>query len=445
MNITGPSEERSKEDARRKAASLHVTSQDPFKARAERDAKRRAEKAAKRGGVAGSVAAFFNPFDRSKAAPAQPGPADDPFDLFEKVGETPIETQVEAQVETRTPEPKWTPADPEAAAAVWAEIDTSLQADAEGEPLQPVFPQREAAEPIVADWEAGPASSGHDVVPAKPAAASLTPLYWSGGKGGSGGGKPKEEKEKALDQDDLAGALMALLILLLGGWVWLNGLGRKTDNDDSAVQPQMATTEPAPTPAEAVAPADPFGPGPVDLTPSSPVPETAPVDMAALSPEPVAPAPSVIGEVASSAPETDATSPTVMAAACTERVVQTYFCTAQSDLTPEARAVLDGQIADWRACIGDQELIVTGYADRRGPEQFNIWLGEQRASKLAALLRQQGFNVAAVSGVGELTDIEDNVNCANQRRVDITLKSSLAAPSRGCGRPQDAPLLSCGG
>ncbi|MDZ4761510.1 MAG: OmpA family protein [Alphaproteobacteria bacterium] len=280
-----------------------------------------------------------------------------------------------------------------------------------------------------------------------PAKSALPEAYWitnaRGGKGGGNGGGGKgggngggggdgsgarsgrPPGERTFDQDDIVGALLALLLLLFGAWMFWNGRAAP-DEGDPIVQPQRVASAPAPTPAPLV---DPFGPGPVDLRPTSalPVPVEAPpvtIAAAALAPEP-----------ARSAPAATSCRPGLL--------VKAYFCTASFDLPAEKLAQLDAQIAELKACAGQEEIVVSGYADRRGPEVFNAYLSEQRASRLADLLRARGLKVADVSGFGELPDIEDNVNCANQRRADVSLKSSLAPPSRSCAPPEEAAKLTC--
>lgn len=281
--------------------------------------------------------------------------------------------------------------------------------------------------------------------PAKPASAPFSAAeFWGnknkkkafgGGGGDGGGGSGGVSGDRRFNQDDVAGAVIVLLILLLGGWMLFNLGGASPGNH--LVQPQIALNAPAPT-APRVKP-DPFPPGPVDLTPKSPMPEAEPAKDA----PPVGSAPKLLAQAAPS-PPTPVTSPA--GASCAPgRVIHAYFCTSRSQLSPAALTALDRDVAAWRACAADQELEVKGYADTRGSAEINAALGASRAKMLADILRAQGLRVVEVRGVGELDGLEDGQNCANQRRVDVGLKSEIeaASPSRACLPPKDAAPLAC--
>jgi outer membrane protein OmpA-like peptidoglycan-associated protein len=279
-----------------------------------------------------------------------------------------------------------------------------------------------------------------------------------GGAGGGGSGGPTGgttggaiggvETRKRFTQDDAAGGVIVLLVLILVGWMGFNLLGKAPD-DTKRLAPQSAAIPPAPQPP-AVKP-DPFPPGPIDLKPRSPMPEAQPESRPApeaetrqaLAAPPATVEPVVTAQAAPSQP-TPAVQPAPVS--CTPgRLIHAYFCTARSDLTPAARTALDAEIASWRACAAGQELVVKGYADTRGSQAFNLALGENRARQMADLLRAQGLNVSAVVGVGKLDGMEDGQNCLNQRRVDIGLKSEsdAATPSRACAPPKSLPPLGC--
>jgi outer membrane protein OmpA-like peptidoglycan-associated protein len=123
--------------------------------------------------------------------------------------------------------------------------------------------------------------------------------------------------------------------------------------------------------------------------------------------------------------------------------VHAYFCTARSTLTPVAQSALEEQIASWKTQAAGREIVVTGYADTRGTSAFNAQLAASRADFVAGLLRSHGLSVVEATGVGELEGLDDGVNCANQRRVDIAIRGTNATPSRACGLPQEVVALSC--
>lgn len=56
-----------------------------------------------------------------------------------------------------------------------------------------------------------------------------------------------------------------------------------------------------------------------------------------------------------------------------------FFETNRSDLSPQARAVLERQ-AEWLASYPNVSVTVEGHADERGTRQFNLALGERRAA-----------------------------------------------------------------
>lgn len=237
-----------------------------------------------------------------------------------------------------------------------------------------------------------------------------------GGGGGSGaGGAGGPPADRIFNQDDLAGVLMALALLLLIGLYFVQGGGAPAP---TAAPQRLASpaAAPAPVPAPLV---DPFGDKPVDLTPKSPPPP--PVAQAAPA---AAPAPS-----------------------CPQgRMMRAWFCTAKSVLTDAAKTSLEKDLADWGPCITGKQLVVTGYADTRGGPEYNVSLSTARALAVAEALRAKGVKVAEAAGAGELPGLADGENCANQRRVDVRLSDDPAAPppSPSCAPPEEFAALSCG-
>ena len=125
--------------------------------------------------------------------------------------------------------------------------------------------------------------------------------------------------------------------------------------------------------------------------------------------------------------------------------MRAWFCTNEAQLTDKAKAELEKEIADWNSCFKDRELVVSGYADTRGPSDYNTWLGGERAKTIADFLKSRGIKVAQLQPVGELDGLDDNQNCSNQRRVDIMFKGEDAEPpSRSCAPPSDFAALVCG-
>jgi len=230
--------------------------------------------------------------------------------------------------------------------------------------------------------------------------------------GGGAGGPPRD---RVFNQDDLAGVLIVLAFLLLLALYLVRGGGAPAQAPQPLVSTQMAASEPAPAPAPLV---DPFGDRPVDLTPKSPLPPPAVQVAPTPAPAPVCPS---------------------------GRTMHAWFCTARSELTPAARAALEKDLAEWGACLSGKELVVRGFADTRGGPEYNITLSSARASVVAEVLRARGVKVAEARGLGELPDLADNENCANQRRVDVRLSDEASEPpSKSCAPPQEFAALSCG-
>ena len=260
----------------------------------------------------------------------------------------------------------------------------------------------------------------------------------SSGGGGSGGDPVAPPRDRIFNQDDLMGVVIVVAMLLIALLLFVqNRFGKMPASDDTLVSPQMVASTPPPPPPLP----DPFGDAPGDLTPKSPLPEAAPAPVetapeAPPSTQQTPPAASAAAPPTPPAPEVTACAP--------GRMVRAYFCTAKSELTPAARTALDREVTAWKACAAGRELVVTGYADTRGSSTYNTWLGGQRATWVAAILRDAGLSVAETTGVGELPGLDDGKNCSNQRRVDVMLKGGTPIPpSTACAPPEDEAPIVC--
>jgi outer membrane protein OmpA-like peptidoglycan-associated protein len=412
------------------AAGFHIVARDAFRDKAEREARKRAEQAARRKGVRAATPSTDPPVE------AEPSPALSPAEV-----EPPMPTRL---VGAEGPRPPVVASRPTAAIIPWPRrtpVIASTDAPSVERPPEVEVPKTDA--PKV------------DPKPASPAGPKPAPFnaaeFWGGkkkatgggggnnGGGGNGGGSGGVRKDGPFNQDDVAGAVIVLLVLLLIGWMLLNP-GDKPARDDRMLQTQAALNAPVPAPPT-VRP-DPFPAGPIDLKPKSPIPEPAPEPAKAAPPITSQP---VVTAQAAPSPPTPAVQPA--GASCAPgRLIHAYFCTSRSDLTPAARTALDAAVAGWRSCAAGQELVVKGYADTRGAAEINAALGANRARTLADILRAQGLRVSEVDGVGELQGLEDGQNCANQRRVDVGLKSEIeaATPSRACRPPKEVAPIDCG-
>jgi len=302
----------------------------------------------------------------------------------------------------------------------------------------------EAAEAPAAEKppEAAPAETPSAPPPAAEPAPAVAEAPKTGGGGGSGDGPRRPEARRravahrGFNQDDFFGVLFGIAVIAFLLMWFMRGKGDESPEDGTLVAAQsapvqriaVAPTPPVPPP---LPPADPFGQGPVDLRPQGPVPEAAP-----------APPPAV-----DSTPPPAAAAPAISESALplAERKMHAWFCTASSRLTKASRTELTGELDKFAEIFAGKELVVRGYADTRGSLDYNSALGGNRANVVADFLRTKGLTVVDVQGVGELDGLDDNQNCANQRRVDVWVKGGPAeTPSRACAPEPDVESLVCG-
>lgn len=301
--------------------------------------------------------------------------------------------------------------------------------------------------------------------PAPPATPDEPPRAGGGGGGGDGsgsggsGGPAASARKRGLDQDDIVGIVLGLVILaLLILWL-LRGKegGEDLATDDPLASTQFAATDTGP-PAPFTPLVDPFGDQPVDLTPKGPVPEAAPApaeesaaepdgtEMAQLeSAPPPAPAPTrpAAPPAAAAPPPVAAARPTPAPVALPAITSHAWFCTGSAQLTDAARADLLASIADFRPHAGEP-LVVHAFADTRGTSVFNLALSGARARVVADFLRANGLTVSEFEGLGELDGLADGRNCANQRRADIFFKAgSDYRPSAACVAPEEKSAAIC--
>lgn len=385
-----------------RAPRLDAPRHDPFREKAEKQAAKLAEREAKRGrpaqmtAAAAGAGAFNDPF----AKPARPPRA---AAMKPKPGARVLANGAELQLVSSSPAPK--------------------------EKAVPPKKEKHAPPPKV-EKPVRTVTASATTIPATPTPPKekvVDAEYWGANERRGKGGGGDDGGRKRFDQDDIAAILIGLALLLLLGWVWFKGMF--TGGADPVAAPQLAANEAAkPLP-------DPFGPGPVDLRPTSPMPE------ATVAPAVVPPA--VEAAPAPPPPPTQASAP--VATNCeAAREVRAYFCTARSTLTPASRAAFERGLSDYKSCFSNREIVVTGYADTRGTPEFNLNLGSLRADYLAGVMREQGFTVTEAVSVGELPDIEDGQNCQNQRRVDISLKGdALPTPTRACAPPREVVVPDC--
>ena len=96
-------------------------------------------------------------------------------------------------------------------------------------------------------------------------------------------------------------------------------------------------------------------------------------------------------------------------------------------LTPEARQTLTRQAA-WLKQYGNWRITVEGHADERGTREYNLALGERRASSVRAFLISQGIpanRVATISYGKERPAVAGSTEQAYaQNRRGVTVLSN---------------------
>lgn len=413
--------------------------------------------------------AGYNPFDRrrfvvSPASPARapaaasaPSAPDPFFDLPPPLAER----------STPTPEPRRTPfhvvpsaaavdavSQPKAAKSGAAARSSSLVLVSGAGAVAAAAADAPEAPPAEKPAEAAPAAATAPP-PAAPAAEQVGRGGGGRGRGGAGSGgstgAPRQARavaHRGFNQDDMFGVLFGIAVIAFLLMWFMRGKSDEAIEDGTLFAAQSAPVQrlavsPTPPLPPPLPPVDPFGDKPVDLRPQGPIPEaaTAPPEVAEVTPTPATPAPAAPPPVSAKPAPAIAESSLPLA----ERKMHAWFCTASSRLTKAARTELNGELDKFAQVFAGKELVVRGYADTRGSTEYNSALSGSRASVVADFLRTKGLTVTDSTGVGELEGLDDNQNCANQRRVDVWVKGGPAeAPSRACAPEPDVESLVCG-
>lgn len=260
--------------------------------------------------------------------------------------------------------------------------------------------------------------------------------------------------DKVVDRDVVAGALV-FLAAVAGIWLLAfrggSGLDAPSPEDGRIVNIERA----GPDTAEAPAPGPgagggiggpeafdlrPSGSGGPLQTPEMPVDDLPPASEPAAPPDaPAARPPARPGGGPGS------TTGSATGEPCPEdEVVRAYYCTAKAELSPAARDAFLDILARRNACLFAAPLEVLGYADTRGTRAFNSALAENRAERMAELLREKGLTVGSVKGVGEAPGLPDNRNCPAQRRVDLRrMTEGGPDPFLDCALPEGMAAFDC--
>lgn len=99
-----------------------------------------------------------------------------------------------------------------------------------------------------------------------------------------------------------------------------------------------------------------------------------------------------------------------------------FFDTDQSSLRPDARTTLTRQ-AEWLKRYGNYQITVEGHADERGTREYNLALGDRRATAVRQFLVAQGVPAARLKTISygkerpEVVGSDDGSWSRNRRGV----------------------------
>ena len=120
----------------------------------------------------------------------------------------------------------------------------------------------------------------------------------------------------------------------------------------------------------------------------------------------------------------DPRSPAYFQQAVGDRVL---FEVDQSNLTPTATAILDGQ-AQWLMTNTDYNAVIEGHADEQGTREYNLALGARRANSVLEYLESRGVASSRMRVVsyGKERPIEicSEESCYTKNRRAVTVISA---------------------
>lgn len=106
-----------------------------------------------------------------------------------------------------------------------------------------------------------------------------------------------------------------------------------------------------------------------------------------------------------------------------------YFTTDSSDLTPEAQQTLSKQ-AQWLQQYSQYTITVEGHADERGTREYNIALGNRRATAVKNFLARNGIaaqRLRTISfGKERPVAVCNDISCWSQNRRAQTVLNNRA-------------------
>ncbi len=98
-----------------------------------------------------------------------------------------------------------------------------------------------------------------------------------------------------------------------------------------------------------------------------------------------------------------------------------YFGFDQDDLDNSARSTIQANVTCMRE-LGTSAVHVTGHADPRGTEEYNLALGDRRAQSVRSYMVSLGLDTSAVSASSmgeEMAQGTDDASWARDRRVEF--------------------------
>jgi outer membrane protein OmpA-like peptidoglycan-associated protein len=95
-------------------------------------------------------------------------------------------------------------------------------------------------------------------------------------------------------------------------------------------------------------------------------------------------------------------------------VFEVFFDFDKADVTREAAAIIESFVA-WTTAYKAPLVSVIGNADQAGETQYNLELSQRRADAVAAMLRDNGVDVAGVFARGDQAPAVDRPNRAPER------------------------------
>ena len=122
------------------------------------------------------------------------------------------------------------------------------------------------------------------------------------------------------------------------------------------------------------------------------------------------------------------------------------FDTNRARINAEGRPALEAVFNLWKQHPEWDHLVVDGYADRRGSDEFNVWLSRQRAERAIKMLVEMGFPVDKLRvrafGKQQLHVAGDSEEADRQnRRVEFVIvkKGEASTNEEAPRKPSDRP------